>query len=121
MGRKLGGIQGGRVIGVGNDVRLGSWANPIVDRLKILPESACRNTRHMCGNTRSPAPASGHSVRKYGCERGENDGSIRRVEQPARQRVQGFQVQRLPESAFSLVQVLFGRPNYRWTLSPSGA
>ena len=45
----------------------------------------------------------------------------RRVEQPAHQRVRGVQVQRLPGSAFSLVQTLSGTVNYRGTLPPSGA
>jgi hypothetical protein len=48
------------------------------------------------------------------------DGLIRRVEQPARQRVRGFQVQRLPGSAFSPLQMLPGTVNNRGTLPPSG-
>ena len=90
------GIQGGRAIGGGNDVRLGSWLKPIAVRLRMLPHLCRRSTCHMLGNTHSPAPASGHCFKKYGCERGAIDGFVGRVEQPACQRVQGFQVQRLP-------------------------
>ena len=57
----------------------------------------------------------------YECEREKIQMLDRRVEQPARQRVRGVQVQRLPGSAFSLVQMLSGRVNYRGTLPPSGA
>ena len=107
------GIQGGRAIGGGNDARLWSWAKTIAVRLGMLPDSRSGHS--------PPAHASDHSVRKYVCERREIEGLLRRVEQPSRQRVQGFQVQRLPGSAFSLVQMLSGTVNYRGTLSHSKA
>ena len=59
--------------------------------------------------------------RRIECERVRIHGTIRRVGQPARQRVRGFQVQRLPGSAFSMVPMLSGRVNYRGTLPSSGA
>ena len=114
MGRELVGIQGGRAIGGRNDVRLGNWVKTIAVRLGILPE---RGTSPWC----TSAHASSHSVKTYECERETFHVLIRRVEQPARQRVRGFQVQRLPGSAFSLVQMLSGRVNLRGTLPPSGA
>ena len=104
------GIRESRAIGGGNDARHGSWVKTIAVRLWMLPEgtNACP----------TPAHASGHSVKTYECERERLHGSIRRVEQPSRQRVCGFQVQRLPGLAFSLVQMLSGTVNYRGTLAP---
>ena len=108
------GIQGGRRIGGDNNVRLGSWVETIAVRLGMLPEGTSSGRI-------PPAHASSHSVKKYGCERGEIDGLIRWVEQPARQRFQGLQVQRLPGPAFSLVQTLSRSVKCRETLPPSGA
>ena len=56
----------------------------------------------------TPAHDSSHSVKTCECERGRIHVLIRWVEQPARQRVREFQAQRLPGSALSLVQMLFG-------------
>ena len=48
------GIQGGRVIGGGNDARLGSWVKTIAVRLGMLPQGKSS------GHTPPPAHVSGH-------------------------------------------------------------
>ena len=72
------GIQGGRAMGGEMGLRLGSWVKTIAVRPGVLPQ------RRSSGHTH-PVYASGHSVKKHGCEKGEIDRFIRRVEQPARQ------------------------------------
>ena len=106
-------IQGGPVIGRGIDVRLESWVNTIEVRLGMLPTGSSMGT--------APAHASSHSVKTYGSKRREFHVPIRRVEQPARQGVRGFQVQRPPGPAFSQIQMLSRTVTYRGTLAPSGA
>ena len=55
---------------------------------------------------------------EVGVRAGGNDGFIGRVEQPTSQRVQGFQVQRLPGSAFSLVNSAAQKSQLSWDSSP---